>query len=111
MDPICDDFGKNAVIGQDFSNNTWIAMGKGTHCIERVDGVIGTFSGVASLGPACCLPFYLVPNRFSIGDDLIWTSGAHTIKLGAGATRFRVFDFDCKTQQFYNADSRSHGHA
>jgi len=64
----------------------------------RVDGVIGTFSGVASLGPACCLPFYLVPNRFSMGDDLIWTSGAHTIKLGAGATRFRENTFTVLNQ-------------
>jgi hypothetical protein len=64
----------------------------------RVDGVIGAFSGVSSLGPACCLPFYLVPNRFSFGDDVIWTSGSHSIKLGATATRFRENTFTVLNQ-------------
>ncbi len=58
-----------------------------------VDGLVGSFSGVTGLGPACCLPFYLVPNRFSLGDDVIWTSGAHSIKLGATVTRFREDTF------------------
>ncbi len=58
----------------------------------RVDGNVSP-SGVTQLGPNCCLPFYMVPNRFSLGDDVIWTSGAHNIKIGATATRFREDTF------------------
>ena len=46
---------------------------------SAVDGVIMSFSGVTQLGPNCCLPFYMVPNRFALGDDLIWTSGSHRL--------------------------------
>jgi len=59
----------------------------------RVDGVISTFSGVNQLGPNCCLPFYMVPNRFAVGDDVIWTSGSHSVKFGGTATRFREDTF------------------
>jgi len=59
----------------------------------RVDGVISSFSGVNQLGPNCCLPFYMVPNRFAVGDDIIWTSGSHSVKFGGTATRFREDTF------------------
>jgi len=55
----------------------------------REDGTIATFSGLTALGASTTLPFYLVPNRFTYGDDVIWTHGAHTIKAGAEATRQR----------------------
>ncbi len=58
-----------------------------------VDGVVSSFSGVTQLGPNCCLPFYMVPNRFSVGDDVIWTSGSHSLKFGGTATRFREDTF------------------
>lgn len=64
----------------------------------RVDGVVSAFSGVSSLGPACCLPFYHVPNRFSVSDDVIWTSGSHSLKLGGSATRFRENTFTVLNQ-------------
>ena len=82
-----------------------IASAPGVHPLQyygtsagRVDGVVSSFSGVSSLGPACCLPFYLVPNRFSLGDDIIWTSGAHSVKLGASVTRFREDTFTVLNQ-------------
>ena len=55
----------------------------------REDGNIATFSGVSAPGASTTLPFYLVPNKFQMGDDVIWTSGAHSIKVGANATRLR----------------------
>jgi hypothetical protein len=59
----------------------------------RVDGVVNVGSGVNGVGPNCCLPFYEIPNRFSLGDDLIWTSGSHSVKVGGSATRFREDTF------------------
>jgi len=53
----------------------------------REDGTIATFSGLTALGASTTLPFYLVPNKYSYGDDVIWTHGAHSVKAGATATR------------------------
>lgn len=68
----------------------------GTHPLQffgtsagREDGTIGSFSGVTAIGASTTLPFYLVPNKFSVGDDVIWTSGAHTIQAGGTITRLR----------------------
>src|SRR5215470_7385036 len=62
----------------------------GTHPLQffgtqagREDGTIATFSGLTAIGASTTLPFYLVPNKFSYGDDVIWTSGAHSVKFGA----------------------------
>jgi hypothetical protein len=55
----------------------------------REDGSITTFSGLTALGASTTLPFYLVPNKFTYGDDVIWTHGTHTIKAGGDATRQR----------------------
>lgn len=55
----------------------------------REDGNIATFSGVSALGASTTLPFYLVPNKFMYGDDVIWTHGAHNVTFGATATRLR----------------------
>jgi len=55
----------------------------------REDGTIGSFSGVTAIGASTTLPFYLVPNKFSVGDDVIWTSGAHNIEAGVTVQRLR----------------------
>ncbi len=55
----------------------------------REDGTVNSFSGVAALGASTTLPFYLVPNKFQFGDDVVWSSGAHSIKAGASVTRMR----------------------
>ncbi len=55
----------------------------------REDGTIATFSGLTAIGASTTLPFYLVPNKFQFGDDVIWTAGAHSIKAGMNATRLR----------------------
>jgi len=67
----------------------------GTHPLQflpgsgREDGTIATFSGLTAVGASTTLPFYLVPNKFSFGDDVIWTSGAHSVKFGGTVTRMR----------------------
>jgi Carboxypeptidase regulatory-like domain/TonB-dependent Receptor Plug Domain len=55
----------------------------------REDGNVATFSGVSAIGASTTLPFYLVPNKFAYGDDVIWTHGSHSIKAGVNATRQR----------------------
>jgi hypothetical protein len=55
----------------------------------REDGTISSFSGVTAIGASTTLPFYLVPNKFAYGDDVLWTSGSHSIKFGGTATRLR----------------------
>lgn len=68
----------------------------GTHPLQffgpssgREDGRIATFSGLTVLGAVPTLPFYLVPNKFSFGDDVVWTSGPHNLKAGGTITRMR----------------------
>jgi hypothetical protein len=68
----------------------------GTHPLQffglatgRQDGTVGIGGGVTGLGGAATLPFYLVPNKFQFGDDVIWTSGSHNIKFGGSAMRMR----------------------
>ena len=63
----------------------------------RADGGIsigggGSGGGAGTIlnpGPAGPLPFYLTQNRFGYADDIIWTSGTHSIKAGASAIRYR----------------------
>lgn len=55
----------------------------------REDGTIATFSGLTAIGASTTLPFYLVPNKFAYGDDVIWTHGSHTVKAGGNAMRLR----------------------
>ncbi len=55
----------------------------------REDGNIATFSGISAIGGSTTLPFYLVPNKFQYGDDVIWTHGAHSVKVGMTATQLR----------------------
>jgi hypothetical protein len=68
----------------------------GTHPLQffgtaagREDGTIATFSGLTAIGASTTLPFYLVPNKFTYGDDVIWTSGSHSIKFGGNAMRLQ----------------------
>lgn len=88
-----------AVYGSPTVNNGVATPGTlasaGTHPLQflagagREDGTVLSFSGLTAIGASTTLPFYLVPNKFSFGDDVIWTSGAHNVKFGATATRDR----------------------
>jgi len=55
--------------------------------VPRQDGSINPGSGITTIAAVATLPFYLVPNKFSFGDDIIWTSGAHSIKFGGNAMK------------------------
>ena len=55
----------------------------------RVDGIVN-IGGVESLGPRLFNPFVLNQNKFTEGDDLIWTRGAHSLRFGISITRFQT---------------------
>ncbi len=38
---------------------------------------------------ASTLPFYLIPNDFGEGDNVIWTHGAHSMKFGFSTIRLQ----------------------
>jgi hypothetical protein len=57
--------------------------------VPREDGSINPGSGLTTINAVATLPFYLVPNKFSVGDDIIWTSGAHSIKAGGSAMKLK----------------------
>jgi hypothetical protein len=46
-----------------------------------------TITGLAALGPNIGTPSYQLQNKWGVGDDLIWTKGAHTVKVGADFQR------------------------
>jgi Carboxypeptidase regulatory-like domain/TonB dependent receptor len=43
--------------------------------------------GCAVLGPNDALPYYLAQNKIGGGDDLVWTRGSHTFKVGVAIHR------------------------
>jgi len=55
--------------------------------IPREDGSIAVGNGVTTMAASSTLPFYLVPNKFQFGDDIIWTHGAHSITAGISVKR------------------------
>src|SRR5262249_1452648 len=73
----------------------------------RHDGIVSVGSGVNQLGPAGALPFYLVESRFGVADDVVWTSGAHSVKAGAMATRFRDNTWAPQREMTWNFGSLS----
>ncbi len=55
----------------------------------RVDGIVN-IGGIEGLGPRLFNPFVLNQNKYTVGDDLIWTRGAHSLRFGINATRFQT---------------------
>jgi hypothetical protein len=58
--------------------------------LPRQDGQMSFGSGTAILGPDQNRPLTLIQNKFSVGDDLVWTRGAHTFKIGGIVTRVQT---------------------
>lgn len=55
----------------------------------REDGSVSPGSGVTAVSASSTLPFYLIPNKFTVGDDVIWTHGSQSIKMGGNIQRLR----------------------
>lgn len=56
----------------------------------RQDGQNSGFNGVQVIGPDQNRPDEIVQNKFSGADDLVWSRGAHSLKLGAVVTRVQT---------------------
>jgi hypothetical protein len=52
----------------------------------RKNGTINV-TGLSQFGSSIFLPFLIVQNKFSGGDDVYWTHGAHSLKFGADINR------------------------
>ena len=58
--------------------------------VPREDGTIAGFAGITAIGASTTLPFYIVPNKFVFGDDVILDlRRTHTVKFGANVMRLR----------------------
>jgi Carboxypeptidase regulatory-like domain/TonB dependent receptor-like, beta-barrel len=49
--------------------------------------------GFPDLGPDADRPDSIVQSKFSVGDDLVWTHGAHTFELGGVVQRIQTNNF------------------
>jgi len=56
----------------------------------REDGQDVLFSGIQVVGPDQNRPDTLIQSKFSGGDDVVWTKGAHTIKVGVLIARVQT---------------------
>ncbi len=54
-------------------------------------GSIAIQGGVTSLGPVGSRPLGLNQNQYSLGNDLLWTRGNHSLKFGTLINKFHVF--------------------
>jgi hypothetical protein len=57
--------------------------------VLREDGSISPGSGVTTINASATLPFYLVPNKFQFGDDVVWTSGPQSLRAGIAVQKLR----------------------
>jgi hypothetical protein len=59
--------------------------------LPRQDGQTTGFEQILTpMGPDPNRPDEIVQNKFSGGDDIVWTHGAHSIKIGAVVTRIQT---------------------
>jgi hypothetical protein len=59
--------------------------------LPRQDGQTTGFESILTpMGPDPNRPDAIIQNKFSGGDDIVWTHGAHSIKLGAVVTRIQT---------------------
>ncbi len=58
--------------------------------LARQDGQNGGFEGISAIGPDPNRPDEIVQNKFSGGDDVVWTHGAHSLKIGGVVTRIQT---------------------
>jgi hypothetical protein len=59
--------------------------------LPRQDGQTTGFESILTpIGPDPNRPDEIVQNKFSGGDDVVWTRGAHSLKIGAVVTRIQT---------------------
>jgi Carboxypeptidase regulatory-like domain len=58
--------------------------------LPRQDGQNAGYEGVFVIGPDPNRPDEIVQNKFSGGDDVVWTHGAHSLKIGIVVTRVQT---------------------
>jgi len=58
----------------------------------RQDGIVN-ITGLSGIGGALQLPFNTTQNRFTEGDDVTWTHGAHTLRFGGSVSRLQTNTF------------------
>jgi hypothetical protein len=56
---------------------------------DREDGNISVGGGTSNIGPGTTARFHLIENKFTGGDDLFWSHGAHSLKAGLSVTRIQ----------------------
>jgi hypothetical protein len=54
---------------------------------QREDGNIIVAGGTSSIGPGATARFHLIEDKFTGGDDLSWTHGAHSFSVGVSISR------------------------
>ena len=54
---------------------------------QREDGNLIIAGGSSPVGPGATARFHLIENKFTGGDDLSWTHGAHSLTAGISITR------------------------
>jgi outer membrane receptor protein involved in Fe transport len=52
----------------------------------RQDGTVNV-PGITSIGPTAFTPDFEIQNVYSLGDDVFWTLGAHSLEMGIGFKR------------------------
>jgi hypothetical protein len=60
--------------------------------LGRQDGIVN-INGLSGIGGALQLPFNTTQNRYTEGDDITWTHGAHTVRIGASVSRLQSNTF------------------
>lgn len=55
----------------------------------RPDGLV-TVQGAITIGGNQALPYYIVQNKFTGADDIVWTRGSHTLKVGVQIVRVQT---------------------
>jgi len=58
--------------------------------VQRTDASVGLAFFAIQLGPDLDRPDTLIQNKFSGGDDLVWTHGAHSLKIGGVVQRIQT---------------------
>ena len=47
-----------------------------------IDGLVALTGGYSNIGGGSIIVFNLVQNRYTFGDDILWTRGAHSLRFG-----------------------------